>query len=46
MPHGIEHVFVNGVEIVRGQEFTGDYPGTILRAGRDTRTVDIPGVAV
>ncbi len=40
---GIEHVFVNGVEIIRGAEFTGEYPGTILRSGRDTATVGIPG---
>jgi hypothetical protein len=36
---GIEHVFVNGREIVRHGSFTGDTPGRVLRAGRDTTTV-------
>jgi N-acyl-D-aspartate/D-glutamate deacylase len=38
---GIEHVFVNGVEIIEGQKHTGDLPGTVLRSGRDTETVPI-----
>jgi N-acyl-D-aspartate/D-glutamate deacylase len=40
---GIEHVFVNGTEIVRGKQATGALPGTVLRSGRDTETVEVPG---
>ncbi|GAC1315140.1 MAG: amidohydrolase family protein [Acidimicrobiales bacterium] len=42
---GIEHVFVNGIEIVRGGAFTGDTPGAVLRSGKDTETVTVPGRA-
>ena len=38
---GIEHVFVNGTEVVRANEFTDARPGRILRSGRDTHTVTV-----
>jgi N-acyl-D-aspartate/D-glutamate deacylase len=33
---GIDHVLVNGTEIVRDGEFTPARPGALLRSGRDT----------
>jgi N-acyl-D-aspartate/D-glutamate deacylase len=35
---GIERVLVNGVEIIRGTQFTGALAGKVLRSGRDTIT--------
>jgi N-acyl-D-aspartate/D-glutamate deacylase len=39
---GVERVYVNGRAIVREGASTGALPGTILRSGRDTRTVPVP----
>ncbi len=39
---GVERVFVNGRAIVSGGASTGDLPGSVLRSGRDTRTVPVP----
>jgi N-acyl-D-aspartate/D-glutamate deacylase len=36
---GIRAVWVNGVEAIRDDVVSGAVPGTVLRSGRDTRTV-------
>ena len=38
---GIDHVLVNGTQIVADGAFTDDRPGTVLRSGRDTATPSI-----
>jgi N-acyl-D-aspartate/D-glutamate deacylase len=42
---GVEHVLVNGTEIVRAGALTDTRPGTVLRSGRDTDTVTVPGAS-
>lgn len=42
---GIQNVLVNGKEIVRNNELTGVKAGVVMRSGRDTETVPLPGVS-
>ena len=37
--HGIASVWVAGVQVCQDGNATGEMPGTVLRSGRDTRTV-------
>ena len=39
---GVQRVIVNGTTIVQDGKDTGARPGTVLRSGRDTKTVPIP----
>jgi N-acyl-D-aspartate/D-glutamate deacylase len=38
---GIEHVIVNGTEIVRSGQYTGDRPGQVIRSGVDTDNTSV-----
>ena len=40
---GVDHVLVNGVEVVTAGTIGPARPGTVLRAGRDTRAVSVAG---
>jgi N-acyl-D-aspartate/D-glutamate deacylase len=42
---GVEQVYVDGTAVVSGGRLTGATPGRLLRSGRDTRTVGVPGGA-
>jgi N-acyl-D-aspartate/D-glutamate deacylase len=37
-PEGVDHVFVNGAEVVENNKINDERPGKLLRSGRDTHT--------
>ena len=39
---GVRSVWVKRPEIVSDDAHTGELPGTLLKSGRDTRSVEIP----
>jgi N-acyl-D-aspartate/D-glutamate deacylase len=41
---GMEHVLVNGTEVVTSDQLTGALPGRVLRSGTDTQTPALSGV--
>jgi N-acyl-D-aspartate/D-glutamate deacylase len=41
---GIHHVFVGGRAVIADGADTGERTGRVLRSGRDTETVTLPGV--
>ena len=43
---GVDHVFVNGTQIIKDAAHTGALPGTVLRSGRDTRTVPLDAMRI
>ena len=40
---GVEHVLVGGREIVTKSALTGELAGNVLRSGKDTDTITVPG---
>ncbi len=42
---GVHHVFVNGVEVARHGEMTGNLPGRHFHSGLDTETISVPGAS-
>jgi N-acyl-D-aspartate/D-glutamate deacylase len=42
---GIYHVFVIGIQTIEDGEHTGQFPGIVIRSGRDTRTPTMRSVS-